>query len=235
MPLAFDPDFTYTPWQGYNNIGLPYGNQTFTNAQQNPYFNAGTSVNLSDHFYFEPDADGNCPTDFIINHASCISDELVFGDPPVFGDPNDVCKAPSTMASEMHGDPEVGLQSAQINYANWFSYYRARHLTAKKALSEVISVTDAKVGLATFHNNENPAFLLAPMTEGDNRNELLARIGRINPTGGTPLRRQLDEAGRYFQSADLSVFNLPAVPVPVPDDDNDNDDEGPTPTPTPDS
>ena len=35
--LAYDPNITYTPWQGVDSAGNPYTNMSVTNARNNPY------------------------------------------------------------------------------------------------------------------------------------------------------------------------------------------------------
>ena len=84
------------------------------------------------------------------------------------------------------------------NFANWFVYYRSRAYSAKSAISQVLSETNARVGFATIHDVNHGAGI-RDITEDDNREKLLKSVHQAyNFEFGTPTRRALFEAGRYF-------------------------------------
>ncbi|MBX2808619.1 MAG: hypothetical protein KTR20_08300 [Cellvibrionaceae bacterium] len=105
----------------------------------------------------------------------------------------------------------------QRNYANWYSYYRKREYVAKKALSDIISGSSARMGLATLHNNDEVGTIIqnidniSPVDAEDtaavnasaqaaiNKRSLLENLFRVRAAEGTPLRRSLHEAGKYFE------------------------------------
>jgi len=95
------------------------------------------------------------------------------------------------------------------NFANWFSYFRKRDLTAKAALSTVLDpVESARLGYATINNNTANNLRVASMNvspASGNKRTLFDTIFKTSPLGGTALRTKLDEAGKYFecQSGDL--------------------------------
>ncbi|MDL9999079.1 PilC/PilY family type IV pilus protein [Variovorax sp. J22P240] len=97
------------------------------------------------------------------------------------------------------------------NFANWFSYYRTRILTAKSSLGLAFSALDAKsrVGFATINdnnsNNNTSAvnFVALSDFDGTQKNTWYSKLHSINPNGGTPLVAALDRAGRYFKSGTM--------------------------------
>ncbi|MBX2808613.1 MAG: hypothetical protein KTR20_08270 [Cellvibrionaceae bacterium] len=108
----------------------------------------------------------------------------------------------------------------QVNYANWYSYYRKRDYVAKKALSDIIQTSTARVGLATLHNNDSVGTQIqdiddiTPVDSTDaaavtafaqaaaNKDSLLRQLFRVRSNGRTPLREKLYQAGRYFDAGD---------------------------------
>ncbi|VUD47055.1 Type IV pilus biogenesis factor PilY1 [Thalassocella blandensis] len=95
----------------------------------------------------------------------------------------------------------------QINYANWFTYYRKREFVAKRALSEIMSEGRSRMGLASLHNNNSIGTIIkdiddissGDLTAAANKRALLKNLAKISSNGGTPLRQTLEEAGDYFE------------------------------------
>ncbi|TQV71198.1 hypothetical protein FKG94_20145 [Exilibacterium tricleocarpae] len=182
--MAFDPTKVYTPWVGVDSAKSPYADLTLTTARSNPY--STNTRNISGHFYFlwnDSDGDGN------FDNGEC-----------------------GEFTSGNNGGFRVSNLSPaqQINYANWYSYYRKREYVAKKALSEIIAESTSRMGLATLHNNENVGTIVRDIDDintigatqeanGNNKVALARNLFRINSSGGTPLRRKLEEVGKYFE------------------------------------
>lgn len=203
--MAYNPIRTYTPWVGQDSAGNTFRNQGGTslvtadslwpNAEQNPYVSGGTTSNLSAHFYFiwndanndDVYQDGECPTPSGVDTVA-------------------ECRALGASVCQ----PVVDLDAAgRSNYANWFSYYRKREYVAKRALSEIITESSARMGLATLWNNNDVRTpvrdvddITTPInpTAQSNKNALLSNLFRINSVNGTPLRTALQNAGTYFES-----------------------------------
>lgn len=186
--LAYSPTSTYTPWAGVDEDGLTYTNKTLSTALNNPYDNDDID-SLSNHYYFvwtDSDGDGEydngeCPTaGGAVTKASCAT---------------------------MSGCVVVDTLSAteQTNYANWYTYYRKREYVAKRAVSELVDGSTARVGLATLHNNNSVSTAVSDMTNATNKQTLLGKVFRISSNGGTPLRRGLREAGEYFNDTDTET------------------------------
>ena len=93
----------------------------------------------------------------------------------------------------------------RLNFANWYSFYRKRELTAKNAIAKVIDeMQGVYIGLH-FINNVNLASYAKPVDVTlndvlyDNSSELLTRLyAEQIASNGTPLRNGLRSAGLYF-------------------------------------
>ncbi len=113
-------------------------------------------------------------------------------------------------------------KAVQINFANWLSYYRARHLVAKSALGSLVAnANNLRMGFATLHNNGT---INTPMSQVDatpagvvNRKTLLDNIYKNFPANGTPLRAGLRKAGEYLSGNTSAIaFASPAAaPLPL--------------------
>ena len=105
-------------------------------------------------------------------------------------------------------------EAERQNFANWYSYYRRRELTAKAAIGEVIDdLSGVQVGIHYMNNAgiSTPA-LKVRVTEVDettgeelyvnNSVYLNSRLYDYDSSGGTPFRRALDRVGHYFDQGD---------------------------------
>ena len=103
----------------------------------------------------------------------------------------------------------------QQNYAQWYTYYRKRTFVAQRAVTELVNDSSARVGLGTFHDNNNIGTVITDMTVDTNKQTLLKNVGNISPNGGTPLRQALYEAGEYFKSGTGAIFGTanPGTPI----------------------
>ncbi len=176
--LAYNPAITYTPWLGEDNAGNAYTDMSLTQARIDPYDpNSITNLNNSYYYVWNDDGDnvyenGECPTPATLNTAPAANANVVY----------------------------VTTGSAEAtNYANWYSYYRKRELVLKRVMSELITTSTARMGLATLHNNNDVGTAVADMTINTDKDTLLDEVFQINSTGGTPLRRLLDNVGRYYE------------------------------------
>ena len=101
------------------------------------------------------------------------------------------------------------------NFANWFQYYRSREHVAKAGIGAVVAdLKGIRVGYETINRrvNEPIAEMNEYYWEGEKK-ELMDAIYSVNSTGGTPLRRALDDAGRIL-SCTYSGKPCPALPAP---------------------
>ena len=113
-------------------------------------------------------------------------------------------------------------QDEAQNFANWYSFYRRRELTAKNAIGNVINTIEGVlVGIISI-NDRIDEQILKPVrvnldgTTQDKSEELLTALYNLNSSGGTPLRNGLKKAGDYFKGNHLK----PASSAYIKQDDN---------------
>jgi Tfp pilus tip-associated adhesin PilY1 len=118
------------------------------------------------------------------------SDELI----PAISPPSDVVSGRSYVEERQ-------------NFANWYTYYRRRSLTATYATAEVIvNMQAVRIGLYGI-NIGSSWTIVQPVLNVKNNNEdytetLLSLLYDFKFQGGTPLRRAVEAAGRYFDKHD---------------------------------
>ncbi len=110
-------------------------------------------------------------------------------------------------------DTQTAYDSARQNFANWFTFYRRRSLSANVALANVIkSMSGVNVGIYTINQNptSNPDDYIAQSVlpvhvDGadytDTLLDLLYEL-EIQYNVGTPLRKGLKAVGQYFDDTD---------------------------------
>ena len=227
--MAYNPTQTYTPWQGKNIFGQPYGDQSITNALNNPFNPNQGSTNLLNIFdqrtgqfsdrpawYSTFTDNGRCNTSLFWDNGFNSLTQARNSDGKM-----QLCECLSAPAGvgfgvnyrirfdfiANDGDPRFFRvdnlsDSEQTNYANWFTYYRKREYVMKRALSQLITTSQARMGLATLQNNFGVGAPISDMTNQSNKDNLLSRLFQIFPSGLTPLRTTLRNVGRYFDQND---------------------------------
>lgn len=209
--LYYNPTVTYEPWKGKDSGGVTFGNQPTNAVRKNPYDASEGVVDLdadaaSIGYLPWVDADGDGEFD----QYECGEDDT---------------------ATNFVTYDSLGFDKQ--NFANWYSYYRKREHVAKKALSEVITATTARAGLATLNANStgetfggipntNKGLLIKDLdnisvplnpTADANKNALLERLFQVESLGLTPLRKSLKRAGEYFDenvNPSANLFGPPA-------------------------
>jgi type IV pilus assembly protein PilY1 len=218
--LAYDPTKTYTPWYGLDTDGAAMTDQDPTAARVNPYTGDGSA--------------SACQQDggriYNTNGVTC---NLVSG----FGDGRGAWYVPW----EDDGDGEydtgecstldskrvyVSTLSAdqQINFANWFSYYRKREYVMKRAVSEIVDGSTERMGFGTINRNNHVVNTSdevgTPVRDIDdlsipinatavaNKATLLDNLLGVNSNSGTPLRLGLQRTGEYFKGVTADTTAL---------------------------
>lgn len=99
------------------------------------------------------------------------------------------------------------------NFANWYTYYRSRILTARAGIGKAFSAqgTGLRVGFGAINRSSNTVDGFTRSTiingvrqfSGTNRNNFFTTLyGHTIPNAGTPLRRALDDIGQYYSWTD---------------------------------
>lgn len=95
------------------------------------------------------------------------------------------------------------------NFANWYSFYRKRELTATAAISRTISqMQGVYVGINTINHNIRQPVLGIKAGGVDETSTLLNLLYNLNISSqGTPLRTGLRDVGRYYDQDDNIKLN----------------------------
>jgi type IV pilus assembly protein PilY1 len=119
-----------------------------------------------------------------------------------------VTSPPADISTDWDGNP-LDYDKVCQNFANWYSFYRRRELTAKNAIGNVINTIEGVfVGIISINENIDEQ-ILKPVrvnldgTTEDKSEELLTALYNLNSFGSTPLRNGLKMAGEYFKGNHL--------------------------------
>ncbi|MCH5373571.1 MAG: hypothetical protein JJ992_06310, partial [Planctomycetes bacterium] len=113
-------------------------------------------------------------------------------------------------------DEGTELTYAQVrqNFANWYSFYRRRELTAKAAVGKVIfDMQGVKIGFKAINGSVNETVKAIKIPgETDYTDYMLNQLYGINSSGSTSLRAALLNVGRYFHATDGQTGGLGSSP-----------------------
>jgi len=100
------------------------------------------------------------------------------------------------------------------NFANWYSFYRKRELTATAAIANVISnMQGVNIGFKSINELLNQPVLKIKVGTVDETNTLLNSLyALVLSAQGTPLRTGLRSVGRYFHQDDGLTGGIGASP-----------------------
>lgn len=100
------------------------------------------------------------------------------------------------------------------NFANWYTYYRSRILSARAGIGRAFARQQAasmRVGFGAINKDSTSVDDVSTKTvvrgvrlfSGTDRTNFFSDLyGYIMPSAGTPLRRALDDVGQYFSRTD---------------------------------
>jgi type IV pilus assembly protein PilY1 len=205
-PLYFNPNRVYTPWPGLAADGNPFQNMPITAAKANPYRSNSETIDLTKH-----------NSDWRGGNNRTTSDRDGDGIPDGF-------RYYTWTDANGNGLFDNGEETVhfikdkdaatQQNFANWFSYYRSRELTAKAAFGQVIAnATNVRMGLVTLHDNnaggqaKTAIKLMNTDPTTGNKRVLLDALYTIHSSGATPLRITLRDAGDYLACVSNPYFS----------------------------
>ncbi|HID81769.1 MAG TPA: hypothetical protein EYH06_12180 [Chromatiales bacterium] len=203
--MYYDPTINYTPWVGIDSsTGFAYADAPVADVAKstgsyNSYWK-GDKNNIpgfwAARYYKWDDKNGNKVVDELYDAADRAANLVEITNPGTYegGPDRDDCVSDP-------GAPNVCTYDEEIqNFANWFKYYRKRDYVVKRALSDIFSSNQNRVGLATIHEDTAVSTPVRDLTVSTNRAQLIENLFDIDPGGGTPLRIALREAGQYYQS-----------------------------------
>jgi type IV pilus assembly protein PilY1 len=237
--LYYNPSVRYTPWPGVNKNGTAYTNASPTAAWLDPYDPSVGTVNLTDkntkytttypgvsgtitvggstsnqfypaRYYAWTDSDGNGQLDIGDTHALVEITSIA------------TTKTPTPPSSFPGGAGRTDCMTGDVardctydeeiqNFANWFSYYRSRDLSAKNAVTKAMEdATSLRVGYATINNNNSNRVKVASMNlnpASGNKKILFDKIFQTKPESGTPLRTALYKTGLYYECKSGNIMD----------------------------
>ena len=90
------------------------------------------------------------------------------------------------------------------NFANWYSFYRRRELSATAAVASVIDMANRmQIGISSINGLIKEPVHKINVNGVDERDILLTKLYNMTLTAqGTPLRRGLQDVGKYFDKTD---------------------------------
>lgn len=99
------------------------------------------------------------------------------------------------------------------NFANWYTYYRSRILTARAGIGRAFALqgNNVRVGFGAINKDSTTVDGVSTSTiilgvrqfSGTDRDTFFNRLYNWTiPTSGTPLRQALDDTGKYFMRTD---------------------------------
>jgi len=107
------------------------------------------------------------------------------------------------------------------NFANWYSFFRRRELTAKAALAEVIvGMEGVNIGMKTINSDVNQGVLPVKVRgEADKTGDLLEILYSMRSLPqGTPLRSGLKSIGQYYHQDDGLTGDIGQSPFAAKED-----------------
>jgi type IV pilus assembly protein PilY1 len=227
--IYYNPEVRYSPWQGVDAAGVTFANSSITAARRDPYVttggtnvvdltatmtwttgvpdSTGASVNVTTNlnpamYYTWTDTNSNGIVDASDAHTKVQITSATATYSHASGNRSDCVNPLScTYAEESR------------NFANWFTYYRRRVLTALNAIGKVVAPSNSRMGYATLNNNNSVntqiSLMNSSLTSG-NKKALLDKIYQTNPGSMTPLRTALDKVGKYYECVSGNIFGLTA-------------------------
>lgn len=222
--VYYNPAVTYTPWMQAD--GTSWGNAAITCAPHNPQLTslgcrnltANQTVDMSGSSYwygaggwyqgnhtFYPAVYYRYNSGSIWNTSSYTQVQITSATPSYSGDGRssrtDCTSGVCTYAQEIQ------------NFANWYTYYRSRILSARAGIGKAFSQqgTGMRVGFGAINKGSSSVDGVAAGTiirgvrtfSGTDRTDFFSSLySHPIPAAGTPLRRALDDAGQYFSRTD---------------------------------
>ena len=177
---------------------------------------AGTINIPRSHYYTLYDLDGDGEQDanetvylVCLNGATSSIDYYeadVSDDHIAAGDltPVDVSLVPEDVRPKNPNGSYRTYAEARQNFANWYSYYRRRELTALAAISRTIyDLEGVYVGFTSINGKIKQPILPINIDGEDRRSDLLTTLYEyVGSAYGTPLRRGFEDAGEYLHQND---------------------------------
>lgn len=109
--------------------------------------------------------------------------------------------------SDCAASPNCTYAEEMTNFANWYAYYRTRMQMMKSSAGRAFLALDNRyrVGFVTI-NESSSKYLPVAMFDATQKTNWYTKFYAVVPTGSTPLREALANAGRYFAGKQPGVL-----------------------------
>ncbi len=222
-PLYYDPKVTYTPWpKAGDETPHDDADPTAVNIHAADPFNTGFRRNIAARVNVDPlvigdvEASNFWPATYFVYKGSST---LPYATPnsPLNVETNftkvEIKPLVLTYARDAGrtdctgpvGPAGCSYAKELQNFANWLQYYHTRMLMAKGGVAGAFAkqLDNLRVGFGTI-NSANTVRQGVAKFSGARRSAFYTDLYGIPPApGGTPLRRAMDDVGKYFQRSDV--------------------------------
>jgi len=122
---------------------------------------------------------------------------------------------PATVRTTASPTDASAYTTERQSFANWYSFYRRRELTATAAVSRVISgISNMRVGIRSINGKIIQPVVDVNVGGSDQTATLLNTLYSYNVTAqGTPLKAGLKSVGQYFDKDDGQTGGIGASPI----------------------
>lgn len=200
--MYFNPNADYPAPLDHDGNSL--GNARFTAAWENGYLSNRDSYtrNLSTQFAVPTVISGTSFGTYGDAQAAFYHEFL----PPQAG-----CTGAGSITDDDCYVKRTVTTAQEQNFANWFSYYRSREMTAKAGISRAFAQLGegARIGYGLINDNTSTTIDGKAVKavkrgvrefKGADRKNFFDWLFEIESSGNTPLRRALDAAGQYYEN-----------------------------------
>ena len=203
--LYFNPDIDYEPWAGFRPGGSggsePFPEIDIEAAPLDPFDPSKGTINLRSD---TPDPVHGFPGYFLWADDG----DFVFEEGEQLG--------PFNIKDQSTIPPAGSTRSIQQRFANWFSYYRSRHLRAKALLGKlIVNQTGTQIGLVRFNFSSLPSLPAEEMNVDAEVNEKRALLDALYATTPEQLAGLINERSplhkRYIGTANYLACNSSSV------------------------
>jgi len=218
--VYYDPTVTYLP--PLNADGSSFPDSSFTAAPINGFDTNSPTRNLNNQFggwYYYSDT--SAANYYVYSGTQTTPEQKTYRDAnSTFYQECDQARSTNSpvwtnvIVSATSG---IGGTDERINFANWFTYYRTRMLMMKSSTGRAFNqLGDTfRIGYSTLNNASSTSdFLNISDYNATHKQAWYDKFYAANPSGGTPLRESLAEAGLVFSGRATSI-NGTAVTDPV--------------------
>ena len=240
--VYYNPEITYLPWVGLDNRGDNFTNSDPTAAISDPYTRNSRKINLTvgqdmpgsdsnvflaKHYIWTDIDDAiNCP-DNVVGVVDGTSPFTAAGGICTEGTLVEIKPATSIYPKGPNRTDCVGINCTYAeeiqNFANFYSFGRTRHYTAKNALGGILAASEnMRIGFGAFGGKDDN-INITEMNESaltGHKGELLNRLYRNNASSNsTPIRDSLERTGRYYECENSNTIitsgrTCPVLPAP---------------------